>query len=421
MKITSTAQLNKTFGSADYGAGHTVPAAAELFRAGAATVYAYRLGTGGAAASKAIADGPTFTAKYPGAVDMAVAIQEKLGDSLWKVLTVYFGGEEVESYEFAADGENEGDNLVAAAANSEYVTVTATGVAEVAVLPAASGGLTGGVNPTVANSDYSTAFGALEGYYYNTICLDVDDDANMTLSLLLQAYLDEAYRMGKLGIAVVGEATTVAFDTRLGHAKMFNDAKVVYLGGGWVSSTGSEDGALAIAYTAGVIASTPANRGITHTVIKGGTDLCEALTYSQYEDAIKAGMLMVSMSPDGAIWYDSAINTLTNPDGTEDEGWEKIRRVKTRFELFDRMDRTLTPKVGRVSADSDGVADIIQSGQRILTAMAGEGKLQPGGTIIEDPENPYTGDSAWFIIQADDIDSLEKIYLHYRFRYSQNI
>ena len=49
-----------------------------------------------------------------------------------------------------------------------------------------------------------------------------------------------------------------------------------------------------------------------------------------------------------------------------------------------------------------------------------EGKLFPGATFTQDTENPVSGDSAWFIIQADDIDSLEKIYLQYQFRYSQN-
>ena len=420
VRVGSTKELEEIFGTGDYSASHTVPAAAELFRGGASTVYAYRLGTGGTAASKAVTDGPTFTAKYPGAVTMAVSVAAKIGDSTTKVLSVYFGTEVVETFEFAADGENEGANLVAAVAGSKYITVTATGVAEVAAIAAASGALTGGANPTVTNASYSDAFAALETHPYNTICLDVDD-TGMTLSLLLQDYLDEAYLKGKLAIAVVGEKTTVAFETRLGHARAFNDAKVVYLGGGWKSGAESKDGVLAIAYTAGLIAATPANRGITHTVVRGATELCEALTYAQYEDAIKAGMLMVSLSPDGQIWYDSAINTLISPAGNEDEGWKKIRRVKVRFELFDRLDRSLAPKVGKISADSDGIADVVQTGMRLLDAMAAEGKLQPGGIMAEDPDNPYAGDSAWFIIQADDIDSLEKIYLHYMFRYSQNV
>lgn len=425
VRNTLKRQLEETYGSGTYGTGYTVPAAAALFDGGAATVYTYRMGTGGTAASKTLGeDGNTLTitAKYPGTMALSIAVQAMLGDSTIKQLLVYAEDSLVETFNFTA-GTTEGANLVAAAAGSAYITVTMAGtVATVPITAVASGALTGGTNPTVNNASYSAAWAALEPYYYNVIALDVDDDASMTLSLLLQAYLDNAYQMGKLGIAVVGQKSTVDFATRATNAKAFNDAKVVYLGGGWMAGQTSYDGVLGICYTAGVIASTPANRGITHAAITGGTDLCESLTYSQYEDAILHGMLMVSMSPDGAIWYDSGINTLTSPDAaTQDEGWKKIRRVKVRFELFDRLDRQLSPKVGRISADSDGVADVVQTGQRVLDAMANnEGKLQPGASFFADPENPYTGDSAWFIIQVDDIDSLEKIYLQYQFRYSQN-
>ena len=123
------------------------------------------------------------------------------------------------------------------------------------------------------------------------------------------------------------------------------------------------------------------------------------------------------------MWYDSGINTLVTPDEeTQDDGWKKIRRTKVRFEIIDRLDRALGPKVGRVSNDSDGIADVIQTGQRILDAMSGsEGKLYAGASFKQDPDMPSEeGDSGWFIVQADDIDSLEKIYLQYQFRYSQN-
>lgn len=416
-------ELERNYGTGDYSSNYTIPAAMQLFKGGAATVYTYRVGKDGTgtAASKILDTYITVTAKYPGAVTMAVSIQVKLGDSSTKIFSVYFDSELVESWEFAADGEVESTNLINATANSAYVVITAsTTVAEVSAVSVANGALSGGVNPTIENAGYSAAYSAFEPYYYNTICLDIDDDASLTLSKLLQTYLDEAYRKGKLGIAVVGEKTTVAFASRLSHAKAFNDEKVVYLGGGWKAGTENLDGALAIAYTAGVVASTAANRGITHTIIQGATELLESLTYAQYEDAINAGMLMPSMSPDGLIWYDSAIDTLTHPDAsTQDDGWKKIRRVKVRFELFDRLDRALAPKVGKVSADTDGIADVVQTGMRVLNAMTIEGKIRPGAVFIEDPERPYEGDSAWFIIQADDIDSLEKIYLQYQFRYSQ--
>lgn len=411
--------LTKNYGSGTYGTGYTVPAAAAMFDGGASIVYTYRMGSGGEKASKEITTGLTATAKYPGTMAVSVAVQEKLGDSTTKKFQVYTGNSLVEEFSFAADGTAEGANLIAAAKNSKYVDVTGE-AATVPVLPVVSGALEGGSNPTVTNEDYSKAFAAFEPYWYNTISLDVDDP-DMTLSLLLASYLGNAYKLGKLGVAVVGDKTTVDFETRCAHAKAFNDCKVVYLGGGWMSGTENKDGVMAICYTAGLIAATPSNQGIVHTVISGATELCESLTNAQYVDAINSGMLMVALSSDGSIWYDSGVNTLVTPDEkTQDLGWKKIRRVKVRFELIDRLDRTLAPKVGRVSAGTDGISDIVQAGQRVLDTMANsEGKLQRGAQFIEDKGNPASGDSAWFIIQVDDLDSLEKIYLHYQFRYSQ--
>ena len=420
VKNTSTTDLTNNYGTGTYGTGYTVPAAAAAFNGGASVVYTYRLGTGGTKASKELAEGLTATAKYPGTMAISVAVQEKIGDNTKKQLQVYAGTALVEEFIFAADQTAEGANLIAAAANSKYLDLTGA-AATVPVLAVASGALTGGVNPTVTNTDYSNAFAAFEPYFYNTIALDVDDDASMTLSLLLQTYLKNAYKLGKLGIAVVGEKTTVDFEDRCAHATAFNDAQVVYLGGGWKRGAENMDGVMSICYTAGVIAATPSNQGIVHKAISGATELCEAVTFSQYEEAIAAGMLMVAMSTDGAIWYDSGINTLITPDSNQDDGWKKIKRTKCRFELIDRLDRALNPKVGRVSANSNGIADIIQTGQRVVDQMANtEGKLQPGGIFFADPAKPYTGDSAWFLIQVDDVDSLEKIYLNYQFRYSQN-
>ena len=420
VKNTTPTDLKNNYGSGTYGAGFTVPAATAMFNAGASVVYTYRLGTGGKQASLALDDGLTVTAKYPGTMPISVAVQAKLGDASKKQFIVYVGTTQTEIWEFAADTKAEGANLIAATADSKYVIVTGEAAA-VAALAVASGALTGGENPTVTNEDYSKAFAALEVSYYNCITLDVDDDEDMTLSLLLQEYLTNARQFGKLGMAVVGEKTTVAFETRMEHAAMFNDGNVVYLGGGYMSGKENKDGALSICRAAADIAKTPSNQGITHAVIDEATDLCETLTFAQYTAAINAGALMLSKSPDGAIWYDSGITTLTNPEpGTQDNGWKKIRRAKTRYELIDRLDRALAPKVGRVSADSDGIADIIQTGQRVLDAMITEGKLMAGATFTEDTANPHEGDSAYFIIQTDDIDSLEMIYLQYQFRYSQN-
>lgn len=421
VKNTRKAQLVETYGAGTYGTGYTIPAAEAMFDGGAAVVYTYRLGTGGKQAAKTISDGLTVTAKYPGTLAISVSVQTKLGDATKKLFNVYVGTALKETFVFAADGKAEGANLIAAV-DSAYITITAeTAPAVVAVLDVASGALTGGENPTVTNDDYNTAFNALEPYFYNTIALDVEDDENLTLSLLLQAYLKNASDLGKTGIAVVGEKTSVDFATRCKHAAGFNDCMTVYCGTAWETANGTVEGVKAICQTAGVIAATPSSKSIVHTAVAGATDLVEYLTNDQYVEAINNGMLVVSMAPDGTIWYDSGITTLVNPEAdTQDNGWKKIKRTKIRFEMFDRLDRALQPKVGKVDATTDGSADIVQTGQRVLTEMVAEKKLYEGATFAEDAEMPMDSDSAWYTIEADDIDTLEKIYEHYKFRYSQN-
>lgn len=417
---TQKGTLAKNYGTGAYGKDYTIPAAEAMFDGGATTVYTYRLGSGGKAANIQVAEGLTATAKYVGTMAISVAVQAKLGDAAKKQFLVYVGNALMETWEFDADKATEGANLIKAAEGSKYVTLVGACV-EVPALAVASGKLSGGENPTVTNEDYSKAFAAFEPYYYNTIALDIDDDENMTLSLLLKAYLESASRYGKNAIAVVGEKTSVEFETRLSHASMFDSEMAVYLGGGWMSGTANKDGVLATCYTAGVIAATPANKAITHAVVSGATALCETRTYAEYEAAINAGMLMVSLAQNGSVWYDSGVNTLINlEEGIQDAGWKKIRRMKTRIELFHRLDLVLEPKVGRLPQNEDGIANIVQAGQRTVDAMVSEGKLFAGATFMQDPDNPAEADSAWFVIKADDVDSLEKIYLHYMFRYSQN-
>jgi hypothetical protein len=320
----------------------------------------------------------------------------------------------LEKFVFTA-GSKEADNLLATVA-SEYVTLTK--LADGVLAPIQQVAMTGGANPTVTTADYSTGFNALETMDWNTITVDTDDNA---VHALLATFMNRVYETGKFAMCVVGDPLTVPFATRLTKARAFNDELVVYFGSGWVDSMGNKkDGHLAVNHVAGVIASTTSDKAITHLVVKGAADLAERLTNEQYIDAIKSGCLMLSMSPDKQVWFDSGINTLLSPDADQDEGWQKIKRVAVRNELMMRMDRTISKKVGRVINDADGQADVLQAGQAVLNEMMNEGgKLLPGATFKLSAENKPQGDSAWFVIDADDADTMEKIYLLYRFRYSQ--
>lgn len=395
-----------------YGEGYSVEAACNIIAAGASVVYIKRVnGTGGTVGTAAIGNAVTISTKYPTSRSLTVTVKEKAGDATMKQVVITEGNALLESFEFATDETNETEAFVAAALSSAYITA----VKEADGLITTGEYTLKGTDPVVTAANYADAYSALEPYSYNVLCTDTtDEDVFATLC----AYQAETYKEGKLIMVVGGADSSVDLATRMKKAAACNSARVVYFGGSWVDTSGKEvTGVPAIAYIAGVIAATPANMSIVHTVINGAVDVSEKLTNAQYIEAIKKGLLLVSMGYDGQVWIDSGINTLITPTEEQDDGWKKIRRVKTRYELMDRIDRTLAPKVGKINCDTDGVAYIIQSAMGVIKEMIAEKKLS-AGSFYEDPENPHAGDSAWFIIECDDIDSLEKIYLHYQFRYS---
>jgi hypothetical protein len=89
--------------------------------------------------------------------------------------------------------------------------------------------------------------------------------------------------------------------------------------------------------------------------------------------------------------------------------------------MMSRIEITLDRFTGQVNNDNDGRAAIIAAGQAVLDAMVGEGKLFTGASFELDESNPPEGDSAWFVITADDIDSFETGYLSFMFRFTADV
>ena len=401
-----------------YGTGGTVDAALALFDGGATKVHIYRLGTGGTNGEVSISSSDTtlvtISTKYPTNIPFKVTIKEKLGETGIKQLLLYNDTSLVETIEFASGTSDSIDLEEAINANSIYLNATKSVDGEV---PNISGTpLVDGDNPTVNNESYSAAFTAFEPFKWNTLVLDTVETSVHTL---VHAYIDRIFKEGALGVCILGEPTTIEFTSRCEHAKSFNDEKIIYLGSGYENTDGEKvDGYYAIAKQAGIIGSLASNTSATHTVVPGAVNTLEALKNSQYEAAIKSGMLLLSPNDEGQVWFDSGINTLVTLGDGQDEGWKKIRRTSTRFEMFDRIDRNVAPLIGKVNCDDIGIGDVVMRGQAILDAMIQEGKLKSGATFTEDTEYRRGPDYAYFVIVADDLDSLEKIYLRYQFRFS---
>lgn len=403
--FTKVSDIKETYGECD---GSKMAEA--MFEEGARTIYAYRTGdTGGAKGTLTQGENVVITAKYEGDFPIKVKVQKQPGDET-KQCFVIVDGAVKESFFFDAVGEEEAAVLADVLQSSAYITMEGGKTGAVAEFEQA---LTGGSDPSVTGDGYVEGFYALEPYYYNVICCDTIAEG---IQNLLHEYIDEAVKVGKFPIGVVGGDTTAAFNERKNKAAGFNDEQIAFIGNAYADPDGNAvPSIMAVARLAGAIAATPSNKSIVHRAIKGAIDVPEKFTNIQYEEAILSGMILFSKSSDGQIWFDSGVTTLVAPDETQDAGWKKLKRTKVRNELMHRLDVIMERLIGKVNCDDNGIADVLQAGMGLLKDMAREKKILDGATFTLDGENPKTSDSAWFIVEADDIDSLEKIYLHYRF------
>lgn len=392
-------------------------------RKAAKTVKSIRLGAGGTKATYAIKDTTgspitviNATAKYVGTRALSLSIKDSIADATKRELIIYEGTKELQKVTFAK-GVAEVDGLIAAlaAVGSDWVDLAkvAAGTGTLAVITQVA--MTGGVNPVVTSADYSNAFGVLEPLNWDCISMDTNDSA---INTLLVAYLNRIFNDGKLVRGVVGEATSVAFATRKTNCAAFNSFLIQYVLNGYKEGTVAIEGFRAAARLAGLIAAGPGNKSYTHEIITGATDLTEVLTGPQIDQAIQSGAIVFTTNALGQIQIEYGINTLITLSATQDAGWKKIRRVSTRFELMKRINAITDPLVGKVDNDDNGRATIIASSQGVINSMIKEGKLLPGGLIYIDPDNSPAGDSAWFKIAVDDLDSAEKIYFAYNFRFA---
>lgn len=405
-----------------FGSGLTTDAIREAIAGGAKTIIACRVGNGGTAAKitlkdKSTTDAVDIAARYPGAKDFAVTIRDKLSDSTLKECIFYTGTTEFEKVEFVA-GEGEAKALVDALASSKNFVAEVKESKDNSLLDNVSqGAFTKGENPNTTTEDYSNAFMQVEPYEFNTICIDTEDTE---IHLLLQSFVNRIFDAGSLTQAVVAEKHTVELSTRIQHAAAFNDEKMNYVLNAWVDEQGTSiDGYQTAARIAGMIGAVASNYSLTHSVISGFTEIMEKLTNTDMIAAEKKGCIVLSYNKAKQVWIDNAINTLITPADNQDDGWKKIRRVKTRFELIRRINVIADDLVGKLDNDSNGRATVISQIQGVGASMREEGKLV-SCTVTESSTSKAEVDSAWFDIDVVDKDSMEHVYLTFMFRFSTN-
>ena len=82
------------------------------------------------------------------------------------------------------------------------------------------------------------------------------------------------------------------------------------------------DGYQTAARIAGMIGAASANSSLTHTVIRGFSEILERLTNTEIISAEKKGCIVLSYNKAKQVWIDNAINTLVTPADNQDDGWK---------------------------------------------------------------------------------------------------
>jgi len=405
-----------------YGTALTTDIIEQVIKGGASKIIACRIGSGGSASSVSLMNNSNeevvrLTSKYEGAREFTVTVKEKLSDPTQKECIIHNGTREFEKVEFSK-GPKEADNLVAAFSSASHFVATAqSSASSFEVVNIAQAIFTGGTNSLVTAQSYSDGFSALEAENWNTICVDTEDTG---VHILLASFLERIFQMGQLCLGVVAEKRSVDLEDRMSHAATFNSEKMHYIVNPAVETTdGDIDGYKTAARIAGMIAACPSNRSLTHTIISGVVRLNELITPTQIIKAETMGCIVLTTNSNNQIWIDSAINTLVTPNEEQDEGWKKIRRTKTRYELVTRAVTQADNLVGKVDNDANGRATIVGQVQGIGTAMVEEGKLI--SCKVKEGTQTSEGDTCYFDIDAIDKDSAERIYLTFKYRFSTNV
>ena len=423
--VGSYNEIARLFGD-DSGSNSNVNILTRIFQGGASEIKAVRVGSGGTKAAITLKDTAstavdvvTLTAKYAGTRALSVTIKDSLSIPTMRECIIYSGTTKLTEVTFAKGDAGEVDALVAAINGNADSVVVATKVTAGNGLLAAvtqTAFTTAGVSPTITSTDYSNAFTLLEASAWNVLCVDSDDTS---IHALVAAFIKRATDSGLMGMAVVGEPTSVTFATRKSHAAAFNDPTMIYVANGFGNDDENSEGWQAAAHAAGYIAFLPSNDSVTHKVISGATKVVGAITNTEVIEALQSGCLVFTMSASGNVWIEQGINTLVTLSGDQDKGWKKIRRTKTRYELIDRINIATENIVGNVGNDDNGRDTFIAAAQGVVNAMIAENKLQEG-TVGLNPAYTPEGDSAWFLIDVRDLDSIEHIYISYLFHFSQS-
>lgn len=397
------------------GTGVGADAIYQAFVGGATYVWVLRIGQGGHKATAALTDDEetlNFETLYETDRELEILTRESI-DGKSKDFIISENGRRLETHTITS-GAGEVAELQEKLSKGKYIKLTTIDAETIPV--GKTVGFTGGDNPTATAEDYTESFGVINKRFWDALFLDTTDAGiKAAANVFIRRRFEEGNR-SMVVLAVEDPEADVA--ESINEAKTYNNFLTILVGNGAVTAEARLTGPLIAARVAGMITSTSYKTGATFSVIEGSVELIGEPTNAEYGEANEGGLLTLSYNSDGMVQIERGINTLVSLDENEDAGWKKIRRVKIRFhlveEILHKIEQTIRPGVDN---SADVRAFICQLGDSTIEQMIRDGALE-SGRMVEDPDRPAQGDSAWFKFEnIVDLDSLEKVYNTAEFRY----
>lgn len=421
-----------------YGTGTGPETVREALRAGPDKVIALRAGTGGVVGTRTLQDttgtpvnAVRLDAAYPGARPLLASITDNPSSPTTlrdlKVYELVNGANilrQVITFAKGSTGIGEPEALTQAVtslnatAAAQRTLVRATKLADgnkTLATVSSPAALSGGTNPTADAAAYTTAMNLLASEAWNAVALDVIDIAIQASAAQWIADMEAA---GDRRFLVLGEPTSVALGTRFQHAAAFNRWNVVYAANGFTRTQGygggTVEGALAAANLAGYVSKNSVRRGVASQVVEGAADLVGALGSDERNQAIRNGAVAYSKNGYGDVVMLYGVSTYVSLDGSHSASWKKILPTSRMYRVLDlvglRWDDMLTADDGPSNTPS-GREALSGAATAVIQQEEDLSHFQAGGRCYEDPSNPPTSDTAWFILEMQVADRIERVLL----------
>ena len=329
--------------------------------------------------------GLSAQAKYGGSRGNALSYSVAANPVAGFDVSVYLDGSTVEAFE--------GVTNVSALVDSKYITFTAS---DGTSLESAAGiSLTGGTDGTAANSDIAAFLDDMESVNFNTLAFPVTEESLLAACVTKIKYLRENVGRG---------VKAVVPDYKADYEGIINVTNSVVINGVTLSN------AQATAWVAGADASASNVQSNTHKIYVGAESVANAKTHEQAVAAIQNGEFFFSYSENGDVVVEYDINSLTSFTDRKDKSYSKNRVLRV-FDSFAESIRLNFPP-NKYSNNENGWDIMDGMGRSILKQFFDAGAIR---NVDYDSDfavvrGESKGDSTYFNVGLQPVDSAEKLY-----------